>query len=240
MVLTTATWLLLLLAAAAAVLSVRKPTEASHGEIAVLSGIWANVWNAECYYPPLWAPCGAAGPHSGGNTPFDIGNGNPDHWIFAQLDYLPTNVSGGWMQDWNISSACADKTGAEWNGRKLYVKIYFYDTAGNIITWIHAIYQHVGNERISSIATWNNPYSTDPYWWDPDYTLNNLRLGGILVADVAQLGSSPSPGCSTNEHLHMEGNAYSRYNTARYYLEPVTDRVDDIFYYHQPLINGTY
>ncbi len=227
-----------------------KSVEASHGRIAVLAGISANVWNAECYYdatynPSIWPTCAAgythAGGYSGGSTTFDIGNGNPDHWVFMQLDYLPSNVSGGWVHAYNVSDGCAayDVSSPYWNGRKLVVEFWFYDTSGQPITWAGVVYQHVDTERLTPNTwySWNNPYSSTPLFGSPNYTLNDLRNGGVLVADVAANGAS-SGGCSSNEHVHMEGNFYSDYDYNRYYNEGVTDRWNDIFYYHQPYING--
>ncbi len=240
-------WLLLTLTVGA--LAGPQTAQAYHGRIAVLSGISANVWNGECYYPSqnstIWAPCGTAGTHSGTYTPFDIGNGNPDHWIFFQLDYLPSNIAGGYVKAYQDNTNCASysDTSPNWNGHKLVVEFQFYNTSGQYVTWAHAVYQHVDTERLpdNTWKTWNNPYSSAPMWGSPDYTLNNLQNGGVLVADIAANGyASGSIGCSTDEHVHQEGNYYSEYNYSRYYNEAVTDRWSDIFYYAQPGITGTY
>lgn len=248
-------WVLLSASVTGVALTVNEPppAEASHGRIAVLAPIWANVWNGRCYWEwgdpndsIWWDPCGAGGPHNGSPTPFDEGNGYPNHWIFFQLDYLPSDIAGGYLRVFNEYWGCAGWPYGDpnWTGRRLRVEFEFWNTSGQNVTWAHTYYLHVWNERLPQWTwfSWNNPYSYAPMHANPDFTLNNLRNGGVLIADNADLSGypPPNPGCSTSPHVHMEGNIYSDYNYSRYHSELIQDRWHDIFYYHQPLINGTH
>lgn len=238
--------LLLFLSVAALMFSAQsKPAEASHGRIAIVSPISASVWNAQCYYPnTIWIPCGSGGTHAGSPTPFDIGDGNSGHAAYFQIDYLPASIAGGYMQAFNVWTGCANLTGTQFSGHRVQIEWDFWDTSGNYITWAHAVYLHVDWEQwpINQgwAATWNNPNSWAPRHAFPHFNLNNATSGGYLFAYVAGLGSAVPASCSTNEHIHMEGNIYSDYEYGRYYLESVTGRWSNIFYYHQPGIAGTH
>ena len=220
-----------------------KPVEAAHGRIAILAPIMALFQNAQCYAPPLWAPCGPNGSHlTNGGIPVDIGDGNAGHWIFFQMDYLPSNIGGGWMQAFNEYVGCASDEGIYFSGRRIRVDVDFYDTSGNFVNWTYTHYVHIDNERWpvnqGIVSTWNNPSSTLPRWVTPTWNFNNLRNGGWLAADVAAKGPAAPTNCSTFNHVHMEGSNVAAYETARTYLEPLTDRWHDIYFYHVDGVAG--
>lgn len=247
--------LLLLASLVAVTVSARpEPAEASHGRIAIVAPITAYYWNAQCYGTPQWPTCGAGGLHAtNGGIPVDIGNGNPGHWAFFQIDYVPSNIGGGMMQAYNIWQGCANHTGGNYNGHRIQVDVDFYDTSGTWINWTNVQYLHIDNERWPNnaglITTWNNPSSSLPRYVTPTWLFNNGKNGGWLMADVATL---PGPnGCSTDEHIHMEATTVPGIADYRYGLtvpnwsvswpgSSISDRWTDIFYYHLPGVNGTH
>ncbi len=245
-VLTAAAWLIL---AAATLFAfwINGPTqsaEASHGRIAMLAGSTGTVTAGRCYPPdPIWAnPC-PANPHGFTNPyPFDIG---APAWtpVYAQVDYLPNNIAGGFITASTVSTGCAASDGP-YSGYRVRVEISYYNTSGAYVNWNHESYLHLASTYGSIVNggtfRWNNPSATVPLWPPAleDYRLNNTTAGGALVGYVHPWMSGGSTSCSDGAHLHMEADSDGAYNTSRYLGEPVTQRFSDIHFIHLAGING--
>lgn len=134
--------------------------------------------------------------------------------VFYQLGDLTPEVAGGWLwiEPVRESGLCSQHApdSEYYNGGKIYVTAFFYDTAGDYIGWHRAAYQHVVPSRGEGTwLSWNNAGAEKPAWPSVDVTLGDGPDGGVWLGSVfkvtKKIYNGPKGGlCTTGSHLHQE------------------------------------
>ena len=101
----------------------------------MLHGVTGDITSLACY-----GECPGAGPHSGGYDPQDIGTSGATPYVYVQNDYLPDEVSGGYIRAYEVVQGCAsyDPEDEEYNGRKIRVETYYYEDS-TYLNWNHEV-----------------------------------------------------------------------------------------------------
>ena len=216
------------------------PWTDAHGvtqsQIAVLASVSGNVTTLACYdpnpttahpqytnKPNPWSPCrsvddnldGVTGAHPG-TLAVDLGAGAGNS-VWAQLDYLPSAIRGGYVYTVDASGGCA-----AWAGATSRVWFYHYDGAG--YTDVHGSqFQHIsqGAGTLNLWKTWNNYWATNPLWptYGMDFYLDKESSGGWSVGTVATPQAGAPAGCSTGAHIHQahyDSSHSASYNASLY------------------------
>ena len=201
------------------------------GAFAVLAGVGGTITTLATY--------GGGGVHPGANA-IDIGAGG-GLAVFHQLDYLPSYIAGGWVyvQEAHEAGLCSAfyPGHPSYNGAKIYVWTYFYDTAGNFVGSNRAAYQHVDPHapNMNSWWTWNNAGADVPAWGHGGHlqyggtTENGLFIGTVF--SVARAIYNTNGGlCTTGSHLHQENDGARA--AKRYGAERNTGRYSDLHFFY--------
>lgn len=201
-------------------------TEAS-AQMAVLAGVSGRITTLGFY---------SDGSRHPGVNAIDVGaaGGTP---VFHQVDYIPESIAGGWIWVEQVHEAglCSQwwPDAPYYNGAKIYVYTYFFDTDGNDAGWHRAAYQHVAPNApsIDRWWRWNNPYAWRGAWDDPEMTLGDQTNGGLYLGEVFSVTHAITNGargglCTDGSHLHQEGDGWRA--GARYSGERVSERYNDL------------
>lgn len=177
----------------------------------------------------------AGNPHPGENA-VDIaaGAGTP---VYHQLDYLPSDVAGGWLRTYVTKDAgyCSQWSPGSpyYNGEKLVVVTYLYATDGTYLGWHRSAYQHVSPNASVTDAwfRWNNSGASVPAWQSPDVDLGAQQGNGLALGSVfgvyGDIYNGPGGGlCTTGSHLHQEGMGWR--GSALFVGKGLTDRYNDV------------
>jgi hypothetical protein len=177
-------------------------------------------------------------PHPGVNA-IDIGapTGTP---VFHQLDYLGPQIAGGWIyvEDAHEAGRCSQwwPGSPYYNGSKIYVYVYAYDSDGNWVGYHRAAFQHVAPywENMNSWWSWNNANAEAPMFPEgATLTYGNAADGGLYLGSVfgvwGAISNGPGGGlCTTGSHLHQEGDGWRA--GQRWVGEHVWARWSDLHY----------
>lgn len=198
------------------------------GSFAVVSGVSGTVTTLATY--------AGGGAHPGVNS-VDIGaSGGSAVW--HQLDYLPSDVAGGWVRVYASIEAgfCSQwpSTSPYYNGNKLVAVTYFYGTDGAYRGWHRSAYQHVVPSGGDRWVKWNNASATKSAWGAPDAVLGNGTSGGVYMGTVfsvpAPIANGPGGGlCTDGSHLHQEGDGAR--NAGMFVGKGMTARYNDVHYF---------
>lgn len=212
-------------------------TRATDGPFAMLAGITSvtNVTALACY-----GTCPGGGSHAYTNpNPIDMGAGTTTPAVYVQNDYLPDDISGGYLTALRIMTGCGAYESPNYNGRRVKVSIYYYDTSSNYVNWNHESYLHIDPDYdvvdTSSESLywfhWNNTYATTQLWpyWLEEFEMNNLTSGGIGIGQVTNV-ASPVTGCTDGNHLHQESDADGEYAPNLDVGDATTARYTDAHY----------
>ena len=201
---------LLVLCAVAACGVETSPTAFAATTLASLAGV-AGTITTLAYYD-------GGGVHPGINA-VDIGAPGGTA-VVHQLDYLPPHVAGGWVwvEDAHESGRCSQwwPGSPYYNGAKIYVHVFAYDTWGNFVGSHRAAFQHVDPywPNMNAWWTWNNAHAHSPMWPDGAHlTYGNTTDGGLYLGGVfpvwGAIYNGPGGGlCTTGSHLHQEGEGW--------------------------------
>lgn len=242
----TARWLLITAGLAVIAMSVlvpvggpRTPVGAATGDIAVVAPFTGTRASMAAY------PDGTPHAHTDPD-PLDILSGSTTPTVYGQLDYLPSAVTGGYLQAYLWMTGCgAYSTGnAYYNGRRVEFKIFFHNTSGEVINLTTTQYLHIApgaivgvSEGVTPYRTWNNPYATYPAWTNPQHTLNNGTGGGANLGEVYAAANSSS--CWVGNHVHMETDPnFGYYRTGLGSISSLTGRITDVYYMDVTGITG--
>lgn len=139
--------------------------------------------------------------------------------VFHQLDYLPSDVAGGWIRTYVTKDAgyCSQWSPGSpyYNGAKLIVVTYVYATDGTYLGWHRSAYQHVSPNGAVNDAwfRWNNTSANVPAWQSADVDLGGQQANGLALGSVFGVSGSITNGpggglCTTGSHLHQEGSGW--------------------------------
>lgn len=157
--------------------------------------------------------------------------------VHHQLDYLPSDVAGGWLRTYVTKDAgyCSQWSPGSpyYNGAKLIVVTYLYATDGTYLGWHRSAYQHVSPNASVEDAwwRWNNSSASVAAWQSPDVSLgaqqsNGLELGTVFGVS-GNITNGPGGGlCTTGSHLHQEGTGWR--GSALFVGKGMTDRYNDV------------
>ncbi len=208
-----------------------KASALADGQLAVLAGTSGTITTLATY---------SDGSSHPGNNAVDIGAPGGS-LVWHQLDYIPARIAGGQVavQEVNEAGYCSQWRPGDpyYNGSKILVTTYFYDSDGAPAGVHRAAYQHVDPyyANMNSTWTWNNATAERPlYPGGAALTYGNGREGGLFLGAVhavtAPIYNGPNGYlCSDGSHLHQEGDGVRA--AQRYRFEQVTDRYSDIHYF---------
>jgi len=161
--------------------------------------------------------------------------------VFHQLDYLPPWIAGGWIWVGPVHEAgrCSQwwPGSPYYNGDKIYVHTYLYDTDGTFVGSHRAAYQHVDPyaAHMDTWWSWNNPGATALAFPDgAQLAYGNQVDGGLYLGGVHTVWSSITNGpggglCTTGSHLHQEADGWRA--GQRWVGESLTARYSDLHYF---------
>jgi hypothetical protein len=199
--------------------------------LAVLAGTDGGISTLATY------PNGNAHP---GTNAMDIGAPGGSA-VWHQLDYLDSHIGGGWLYVTQVheSGYCSQWTpgSSYYNGGKILVYAYLYDTAGSYLGSHRAAFQHVEPHAANLDAwwTWNNAAADRPLWPSASVTLGNQKEGGLYLGTVfggggrAITNGAGGKLCHKGDHLHQEGHGTRA--SQRYSGEQVSARYHDMHYF---------
>ena len=182
---------------------------------------------------------GNGAPHPGVNS-IDVGAPGGTA-VYHQIDYLGSDIAGGWIwvEPAHEAGLCSQwwPGSAYYNGAKIYVYTYFYDTAGTFVGSHRAAFQHVDpyDPNMNSWWSWNNPGAALAAWPDgATVSYGDQAAGGMYLGDVHAVGAPIYNGdgghlCTDGSHVHQEADGWRA--TQRYVGEPVASRYSDLHYF---------
>jgi hypothetical protein len=208
-----------------------KAAALAEGTLAVLAGTSGRVTTLAYY--------SGGGAHPGNNS-VDIGapGGNG---VWHQLDYLTPRIAGGEVEVREVHEPgyCSQwYPGSEYyNGSKIIVTMWIYDTSGALLGTHVAAYQHVDPyyENMNATWVWNNALAESPRYPDGAHlTYGNGTDGGLFLGWVHGVAAPiyNGPGgylCTDGSHLHQEGSGWRA--SQRYVGESLTERYSDLHYF---------
>lgn len=211
-------------------------SKATTSPFAMLAGTTTstNITSLSCY-----GTCPGGGSHSHSYpNPVDMGAGTSTPSVFAQADYLPSDIAGGYALAYRDTTGQCGEKNDPYNGRRITVQIYHYNTSGSYVNWNYESYLHV--EPYSGVSYyissapwlhWNNPYSSSPMWpsYIYDFNLNNLTSGGLYLGYVHNVTQTDSA-CTDGNHLHQESDNDGAYRPGLSVGQATTARYTDLHY----------
>jgi hypothetical protein len=246
-VLALVVWALFGVAVLMAILPVPTTTADNGNNIAVLAGITSGgsgITGLATY------PDGT--PHPG-VYPVDMSAGGGNPYTYVQIDYLPSDVDGGYTFSYRDDSGCAayNPSSGYYNGRRVRTFVYHYrdntllDVHGESYLHLDPDYSYVGVDYADGVwARWNNATAGSPMWpgYAEHFKLNNGTSGRFIIGTIAspELPGAATINCSTGEHLHQEGDpTKGSYAPGLSFYQSTTNRVTDIHYADLDSITGT-
>ena len=220
------------------------PSKATTSPFAMLAGISSstNITSLTCYGVCPGTPHSHTYPN-----PVDMGAGTATPAEWSQADYLPNDISGGYVLAFrDTNGACGEKD-TPYNGRRITVQIYHYNTSAAYVNWNYESYLHMdpdaGVSAYSGSATWkhwNNPYSSAPLWggWILDFNLNNTTSGGLYLGTAHNVTQTDMD-CIDGNHLHQESDNDGAYRPGLSVGQPTTGRYTDLHYVTLTGIGGS-
>jgi hypothetical protein len=161
--------------------------------------------------------------------------------VFHQIDYLPPTISGGWIWVGPVHEAgrCSQwwPGSPYYNGDKIYVHAYLYDTDGNFAGTHRSAFQHVDPfaDHMNTWWSWNNPAASALAFPDGAHlTYGDQGNGGLYLGTVHAVGASITNGptgalCTTGSHLHQEADGWRA--GQRWVGEWLGGRYSDLHYF---------
>jgi hypothetical protein len=208
-----------------------KNSALSEGTLAVLAGASGTITTLAYYSDGT--------PHPGNNA-VDIGAPGGS-LVWHQMDYLSPRVAGGEVEVREVHEGglCSQwyPGDAYYNGSKILVTTWVYDTENNLLGTHVAAYQHVDayDKNMNETWTWNNAGAERPRYPDgAALTYGNGADGGLFLGAVHSVDKPLYNGpnghlCTDGSHLHQEGSGWRA--SQRYVGEPVTERYSDLHYF---------
>ena len=218
-------------------------TSAQYYTVAIVSAVSGEVTTLGCYdpnpnvphpnfstKPNPWAPCrtsassddnqdGVYGSHPSLRSVDLAATGT----TWAQLDYLPSALRGGYVYAQDASSAGCAAT----SGNTTLVWVYHYDGQGYYSPNTHGVYfQHISQafNTLNVWKRWNNYVTANPLWgpglanfvFEGGSGFPSGTFGFAVGTVFVPTPGVPPPGCSTGAHVHMDvanTNHSETYNT---------------------------